>query len=143
MKILFLCSTMGSGGAERTVAYLSSFFSNKGYDVEIVNISGELFYEVDTKVRYTSLGVPFQNKGFLKKKATAVLRFLLINKHIIHAHPDVVCCILPEVAKYILLLHKIINFALVTSERNNPLLDGNLKLKKKILIGELCLLKTF
>ena len=48
MKILFLCSTMGSGGAERTVAYLSSFFSDKGHDVEIVNISGELFYEVNT-----------------------------------------------------------------------------------------------
>ena len=132
MRILFLCSGMGSGGAERTVSYLSSFFSGKGHDVEIVNVSGKLFYEIDKKIVYTNLGVPTKNKGFFRKKAMACLRFVLVNKQIMHARPDVVCCILPEVAKYILLLHRIRKFVLITSERNNPEFDGNLKLKKRI-----------
>lgn len=44
MKIAFLLANYGSGGAERTVSYLSEFFAANQHQVEIVVLNGNVFF---------------------------------------------------------------------------------------------------
>ena len=132
MKISFLAPSLGSGGAERTIVYLSSFFAKADHDVEIVNISSTIFYELDEKVKYTTLGVNSSANNIAERFINIAKRFLRTNSHIKQTNPDVVFCMLPETAKFVLSLHKKGKFVLITSERNNPELDGDNELKKKV-----------
>lgn len=132
MKIVFLVPSLGSGGAERTTIYLSDNFSKSGHDVEIVNISDHVFYEIPSFVKYNSLKVSSKCSNIFERFSNIVKRYSRVNKAINEANPNVVVSLLPETAKYILRLHKRKSFVLITSERNNPELDGNMELKRKI-----------
>jgi len=134
MKISFLVPSLSSGGAERTVVYLSAFFFDKGHEVEIINISGDIFYELDKSVKYTSLNISSNSKNVVERIVNIAKRLVSLNSHLNKVKPDAVVCLLPETAKYVLSLHKRRKFALITSERNNPELDGNNELKQKIFM---------
>ena len=48
MKIVFVCDTMGSGGAERVISILSNKFVEKGHEVSILMLyekAPRSFYE--------------------------------------------------------------------------------------------------
>ena len=66
MKIVFLVSHMRSGGAERTVAYLSSHMAEKGWDVTVLSVEDDCFYTFDDKVKYISLSIPAMVMNLLK-----------------------------------------------------------------------------
>ena len=54
MKIMFVCDTMGSGGAERVISILSNSFVNKGHDVSILMIGSDAtkpFYSLNNKIQ--------------------------------------------------------------------------------------------
>ena len=54
MKILFVCDTMGSGGAERVISILSNSFSYRNHEVSILMLSSkasEPFYNLDKHIK--------------------------------------------------------------------------------------------
>ena len=50
MKLLFVITSLENGGAERVCASLANYFSAK-HEVEILYFSGEIFYEISSKVK--------------------------------------------------------------------------------------------
>lgn len=132
MKISFLIPTFGSGGAERTIEYVASYMANCGHDVEIISITNTKFYDPDKRVKFVTMDVDGHYRNILGRIANIVKRYYRIGKHIKKSQPDVVCCLLPETAKFVLSLCKKKKIKLITSERNNPALDGNSSLKNKI-----------
>ena len=50
MKLLFVITSLENGGAERVCASLANYFS-KEHEVEILYFSGEIFYEISSKVK--------------------------------------------------------------------------------------------
>lgn len=50
MKLLFVITSLENGGAERVCASLANYFS-KEHEVEILYFSGEIFYEINSKVK--------------------------------------------------------------------------------------------
>ena len=50
MKLLFVITSLENGGAERVCASLANYFSTK-HEVEILYFSGEIFYEINSKVK--------------------------------------------------------------------------------------------
>lgn len=50
MKLLFVITSLENGGAERVCASLANYFSTK-HEVEILYFSGEIFYEINPKVK--------------------------------------------------------------------------------------------
>ena len=50
MKLLFVITSLENGGAERVCASLANYFSTE-HEVEILYFSGEIFYEISSKVK--------------------------------------------------------------------------------------------
>ncbi|MDD0856185.1 glycosyltransferase [Campylobacter magnus] len=50
MKLLFVITSLENGGAERVCASLANYFSEE-HEVEILYFSGEIFYEISSKVK--------------------------------------------------------------------------------------------
>lgn len=117
MKIMFLVAHLGSGGAERTVSYLTSYFSEHSCDVIVLSVENKVFYKLSEKVKYITLEIESHSKSlfdrFLKISKRYVLTNALIKKH----SPDVIVCLIPDLAKYIVFKGK---SKLITSERANP-----------------------
>ncbi|MBE7016412.1 MAG: glycosyltransferase family 4 protein, partial [Ruminococcaceae bacterium] len=119
MKIVFLAAHLQSGGAERTVAYLSSFMAEQGADVKIITLTDNIFYEINPKVKIEKLHINAQPSNPISKIFLAAKRLVKVNHSVIKENPDVVFCMLPDMAKYIMPLHKLGKFKLITSERIN------------------------
>ena len=135
MKILFVVQHLMSGGAERTVSYLSSYLAEKGFDVTILSISNEVFYDLNEKVHFKTLNIPLGFKNSIERVYRMVLRFVKVRVHIKKNTYDVVFCMLADVAKYLSSEKKKHQFKLITSERNNPQIvkdTKKLNLKNKI-----------
>ena len=128
MKIMFLAPSLGSGGAERTIQYLSAYMAAKGHAVEVVSISDNVFYALEG-AKLTTLGVGSQCSNAIERITNIIKRFARINRHVRKTRPDVVVCMLPETAKFLLGKRR---YTLITSERNNPELDGDSNLKIKL-----------
>jgi len=120
MKIVFLLSSLSSGGAERTVSYLSSYLAKKGDDVTILLFENEVFYTLHPDVKVESLDIKGTYKTIFGKYTNIAKRFIKTNNYLKKAKPDVVFCMLPYFAKYILNSHKKYGYKLITSERINP-----------------------
>lgn len=120
MKIVFLLSSLSSGGAERTVAYLSSYLAKKGDDVTILLLQKEVFYTLHPDVKVEKLNIKGSYKTILGKYSNIAQRFIRTNNYLKKYKPDVVFCMLPNLAKFILKSHKKLGFKLITSERINP-----------------------
>ena len=120
MKIVFLVSHLLSGGAERTVAYLSKEFAERGAQTTVLSISDKVFYETGEGVTLKTLGVKDVYKTVFGKIANIIKRFCRVKSFLKEQKPDVVFCMLPETARYVLHLKKRLAFKLITSERNYP-----------------------
>lgn len=120
MKVLFLVSHLRSGGAERTVSYLSKYMANNGCDVTILSISDEIFYEIDSKVKLVKLGISSTSSNVLERLFKAYRRKVKVNKAVKKTAPDAVVCLMKRNAKYIMGAHRKKKFKLITSERANP-----------------------
>lgn len=120
MKIAFLVAHLGSGGTERTVAYLSSYFAKKNINTYIGCLSDSVFYDIDKNVKLDKFNIPSTSYNIFNRFVNIKKRYSAISKWLKRIRPDVVICLLPEMAKYVLRLKKIYKFKLVTSERNNP-----------------------
>lgn len=120
MKIVFLVAHMGSGGSERTVAYLSDYFVKNKIDTYILNLSSDIFYSIAEGVKIKNLNISSAYINVFQKFENIAKRYLCVKRWISENKPDVIICLLPEMAKYVFRLKSKYHFKLVTSERNNP-----------------------
>ena len=135
IKLLFLVSQLQTGGSERTVTYLSSYLAKRQFDVTILSLSDDIFYKQDEQVKVQTLNIESKAKNIWGRIWLARRRFLEVKQYLQKNKFDIVFCILPEMARYLLKIHKKAGFCLITSERNNPAVVTQkhlLKLKHKI-----------
>lgn len=114
MRIMFICDTMGSGGAERVIATLSNGFVEKGHSVSILMLSSEAtesFYKLNSQISLFNLS---DDKSRFFKKAKQIRRVVIENK------PDVVISFLSYVCIYTWWALKRTNIPYIVSERNDP-----------------------
>lgn len=140
MKILFLVTNFGSGGAERTVAYLSRFFAEKGWDVTLMTMQEEMFYELDPRVHCTKLGIPYvplSLKTMPKWLYHYVRRKLCVSRAVRKAMPDVVFCVLPKAVTYLPAKSRR-KYCLISSERTAPSASAAKVLEQKTELFSTC-----
>lgn len=121
MKILFICDTMGSGGAERVIATLSNGFVERGNNVSILMLSNESngsFYSLNKSIELSNLGL--ESGGFLKKAKA-------IRKYVLNKKPDIVISFLSYVCIYTWWALRPTKIPYIVSERNDPHQRGRLK----------------
>ncbi len=120
MKVVFLMGSFGGGGSERTVAYLSKYMSEQGHDVTVLCLTDEIFYELGEKVKLKTLHIPSQPKNAVDRYVKIAKRFLKTRRALNQMKPDVVFCMLPFAAKFILGHKKRGGYRLISSERALP-----------------------
>lgn len=121
MKIMFICDTMGSGGAERVIATLSNGFVERGNNVSILMLSKEAkgsFYNLHAGVKLLNLN--FQSGGFFKKVHA-------IKNFVASEGPDIVISFLSYVCIYTWWALRHTKIPYIVSERNDPNQRGKLK----------------
>lgn len=126
-RLVFVCDSMGSGGAEKVIASLSNSFVKKGINVTIVGVADlnvpHSFYELDNCIEYITLS---NGSG---KRIKALQRPFVLRKALKGLSPDVVISFLPNANIYTWLSLIGTKIPHIVSERNNPYLDP----KKKIV----------
>lgn len=120
MKICFLTTNLSSGGAERTISYLSSYLANHGHHVDVVVLEESMFYDLDAKVHVMLGGISSTYKTFRGRYKNIYQRFRFVHRYIRNHRPDVIFSMLFLNAKYFLHLQKHYGFQIISSERNNP-----------------------
>lgn len=133
MKISFIMPHLNVGGAERTVTYLSEYFATKGNNVSIVCFSNEIMYEITPKVDLKILNISYRAKNIFQRIYNGIKRYVETFRYYNKEKPDVIISLLPEVARYVVWFCRIKNIKIITSERNNPKIDGDFNLKKRLL----------
>lgn len=139
MRIMFVCDTMGSGGAERVISILSNSFVSKGHDVSILMIGMDAstpFYSLNDKINLLYLSN--ERLGFFKKSK-------LIKKKNLENKPDIVISFLSYVCIYVWLALRHTKIPYIVSERNDPNHRGRLKqylLNKSFKKAKGCVFQT-
>lgn len=134
MKILFLVNDLGFGGAERTVAYLSSYLAGHHEDAVIYAMANTVSYSINPKVRMICGNLPTEFHDRMGRYANIVRRVIAINRIVKKENPDIVFCIMAGTAKYLMWGRKK-GYKLIVSERSNPkhIPKREYELVKKIL----------
>lgn len=123
MKIIFVTSTLTSGGSERVISLLANHFAEKGNNVEVVCLKEPIvFYPLrdDVKISFAEKEV---GKSLLSK-----IKWL--RHRVIEEKPDVVVSFM--ILVYLTTLFSLmgVNVPIVTSERNDP---GSFSWWKRVL----------
>ena len=125
-RILFLVSSMNSGGAERVAANLANAWVERGYQVTLVitySKRGECFYALSDKIELCYLsdvaGNSYQFSPFVQFR-----RFLALRHLIKTIQPDVVLSFLTNVNVATILAAWGSGYAVIVSERIYPPMES-------------------
>lgn len=121
MKLLFVTSTLTSGGAERVISILANEFAQRGHDVEMValtSISPD-FYRMNDNVRF--IHADKECKGGLLKEVA------WFRKHLKAEKPDCVIAFMEAVYEFVLFSLLGTEIPVISSERKDPATLGPLR----------------
>jgi GalNAc-alpha-(1->4)-GalNAc-alpha-(1->3)-diNAcBac-PP-undecaprenol alpha-1,4-N-acetyl-D-galactosaminyltransferase len=91
MKIAFIISSLGSGGAERVLTLIANELSKK-HEIYIITLSNdELFYELDTKIKHIKLDLLKQSNNIFQGIINSIKRIFVLKKELkkIDAHINI------------------------------------------------------
>ncbi|MDB5758717.1 MAG: putative glycosyltransferase [Burkholderia sp.] len=121
MKILFLVSSLGSGGAERVATTLCNAWAARGDSVTLIPTysgGGLPFYEMSGRVELVSLAdVAGHGPKGMRSYAR---RLLTLRRLIVRRRPDVIVSFLPNVNVAAILSTAFTGIPLIVCERNDP-----------------------
>lgn len=121
MRILFLISTLGAGGAERVAVTLCNAWAARGDGVTLVQTfsgSATTFYELSTAVEMVCLSdiVPATRKSL----SSYARRLYALRRLISSTAPDVIISFLPNVNVAAILCSAFLRIPLIICERTDP-----------------------
>ena len=117
MKIVFVCDTLGSGGAERVISTLSNEFINQGRCVSIIvlsKVAGTPFYKLKEGV-----DVHYLTKD-IKQRISVFRKAKLLKRCIEDMNPDIVISFISYVCIYTWWALRKTKIPYIVSERNDP-----------------------
>lgn len=117
MKILFLVSSMGGGGAERVAALLCNAWVERGDEVVLMPTfsgRGEIHYRLDPRVQVEFLS------DLVKGRRNRLLRLYALRQSYRRMRPDVVVSFLTDVNVAALLAGTGLKVPIIVSERTFP-----------------------
>ncbi|NLY04157.1 MAG: glycosyltransferase family 4 protein, partial [Campylobacter sp.] len=127
MKVLFVISTLGKGGAERVASVLASRFA-KDHETYILKFdSKEPFYELDSRVKVRNLSQGVDDKGVIGNLKKRFDKIFDIRKVLKGGNFDIVISFLDTTNILTILANFGLNYKLIATEHNSyDLLDKKL-----------------
>lgn len=121
MKIVFMVSSMNSGGAERVAATLSNAWVAQGHQVLLVStfpVRGKSFYTLNDDVRLVWLADALGRRG--RSFLAPLWKLREMRRFVRHEQPDVVVSFLTNVNVMTLIATRGLGVPVVVCERTNP-----------------------
>lgn len=126
MKILFLVSSLNTGGAERVATTLASAWARRGDEVTLVSTfprRGACFYPLDSGVRL--VWIADRLKGATNPVYVTAAKLRILRAMMRDEAPDVVVSFLTNVNVMALLAHRGLRVPIIVCERTNPAAASN------------------
>lgn len=122
MRIMFVISSLGLGGAQRVATTLCGLWLSAGHEVTVVTIDSESsdFYRLDSGIRRISLALVKPSKSAWQFISNNVRRWLRLRSVILEYRPDVVISFLDTTNVMVLLATLGSHIPVVVSERGDP-----------------------
>jgi glycosyltransferase involved in cell wall biosynthesis len=122
VRIMFVISSLGLGGAQRVATTLSGLWLEAGHEVTVVTIdsAGSDFYKLDHGVGRISLDMIRASRNALQFIKNNLQRCRRLRAVIAKYRPDVVVSFLDTTNVMVLLATKGFNIPVVVSERGDP-----------------------
>lgn len=124
-KILFIFRGMGSGGAQKVLAFVSNTCVDAGYDVSIISlldIKPTLKINDNIKVSYIGYDGSEVNKNNVVKQFFYKLQLIIKLRSLIKkSNPDLIITFMSDIVRIVVLSTMGLNMKIIGSERGNPL----------------------
>lgn len=120
MKILFLVSSLSSGGAERVAATLCNAWVKAGRDVTLIATysgGGGVFYDISPEVNVQFLAHEVKGLG---RRAGYMGRLIQLHRMVLVHNPDVIVSFLSNVNVSAILMGALRKVPVIVCERNDP-----------------------
>lgn len=118
MKLLFVIEKMSSGGAERVMALLVNELADRGYEVDLLVVSGDSAYEINKKVNYHRLFTEGELK--LGNKVRMLIKLCrvtwAIKKFLAQWRGEVVISFMPQTTLLLIAWSKLYKKKIIASE---------------------------
>lgn len=130
LRILFVVSSLGIGGAERVVSELANYFSDIENEVIIMLVSNnKTNYKINPKIKIIDLNSEMLNKTGL---LAICERMSLIRKFTNDVNPNMVISFLSIINIYVCFSLLLSKHKLIVSERNDPKSDPKSAFKRAV-----------
>jgi glycosyltransferase involved in cell wall biosynthesis len=123
MRIVFLLSSLGSGGAERVAVTLCNSWAARGDTITLIatfSQKSDVFYSIDDSIEVLHLSSLEASKSHFGGGKNRLARVFLLRKLIQQRNPDVVVSFLPNVNTAAIIATRLTKIKLIIGERSDP-----------------------
>lgn len=123
MKICFVISSLGTGGAERMISTMANSFSKRGHSVSIIKLdapANKPFFHIHENIAIVSLDVHKASTSLLMAILSNLKRIQMIRKALDDKSPDTVISFMGSTNVITLLASLGAGRKTIVSDRNNP-----------------------
>ena len=122
MRITLIISTLGAGGAERTMSLMANYWVQHGRNVTLVTLASTEadFYALDSRVQRVGLGLMGNSLNFIVAVWNNVLRVWRLRQKIKDSQPDVIISFVDKTNVLALASSLGLRRPVITSEQIDP-----------------------
>ena len=118
MKIAFIISSLGSGGAERVLSLMANYWAHKNYSIIVITLDNSApFYLLEDRVKLEPLSLLKNSVSVFSAIANNITRIKIIKKKLIETDPDIVISFMTETNILSTISSKFINKPIIIAER--------------------------
>jgi GalNAc-alpha-(1->4)-GalNAc-alpha-(1->3)-diNAcBac-PP-undecaprenol alpha-1,4-N-acetyl-D-galactosaminyltransferase len=118
VKIAFIISSLGSGGAERVLCLIANYWAQKNYNIVIMTLGNSTpFYLLEDGIKLEPLSLLKNSDSVFSAIANNITRIKIIRKKLLEIDPDIVISFMTETNIISTIGCRIINKPIIISER--------------------------
>jgi GalNAc-alpha-(1->4)-GalNAc-alpha-(1->3)-diNAcBac-PP-undecaprenol alpha-1,4-N-acetyl-D-galactosaminyltransferase len=118
VKIVFIISSLGSGGAERVLSLMANYWTQKNYSIIVLTLDNATpFYLLEDGIKLEQLSLLKNSVSVINAIANNIARIKIIRKKLIEIDPDIVISFMTETNILSTIGCRIINKPIIIAER--------------------------
>ena len=118
VKIAFIISSLGSGGAERVLSLMANYWAQKNYSIIVITLDNSTpFYLLEDGIKLEPLSLLKNSVSVFSAIANNITRIKIIRKKLIEIDPDIVISFMTETNIIATIGCRMINKPIIIAER--------------------------
>jgi len=119
MKVLFIISSLNTGGAEKILSTIANYLDTIGHTITIITVSNDKpFFNINSSVELKQLGLSQPKKGLLYRINHIPMLINILKNNILQINPDVVISFMSEMNILSIVASKLASKPIIVSERS-------------------------